>query len=152
MSDDSKVGHEPLGRIVFTAVFSAFFAALFSLGASYIIAGVVVDKEHKAQMERASNYADKLEAGLEIELKRKWEDYRADSVRWLAEREDSASITTRILANNGGLTSGMGQKLVEDVKRHFDELIADTRLDILRLEQDKRLEIETIRETGVLLK
>ncbi len=136
-----------------TVVWSALFAAALSLGISYCITGHTFRLNQEAQMERARNYADKLEIRLEVELTRNWADYRQDSVKWLSDKADS-------LRDDKGRLSAQGRdsnlaavsESEKRVNQYFRELIEATREQIIRYETDERLEIETIRETGVLLK
>ncbi|MFH2057140.1 MAG: hypothetical protein ABIJ61_14375 [bacterium] len=152
--EDKGMGKSDKSRTSWlTVVLSALLAAALSFVVSYWITGHTFELNQDAQMERAAKYADKLEVKLEVELDRKWADYRQDSTRWVSDKADSLERGRGWLGRQHMSGSvGAVNDFEERVDDYFRKLIEGTRKEIIRTSEDRRLEIETIRETGVLLK
>jgi len=135
-----------------TVILSALLAAALSFVVSYWITNHTFELSQDPQMERAAKYADKLEAQLELELTQRWERFRADSLRWERARADSIEVGESDLSSRNLLRSSARPMLHDRINGKYDALIEDAILDINRFADLKHLEIETIRETGVLLK
>lgn len=135
-----------------TIVLSAVLSAVLSFVVSYLVTNHTFRLNQEAQMERAAKYADKLEAKLELELGQRWESFRTDSLHWERARADSIEVGESDLSSRHLLQSSARSMLRDRINRKFDSMIEDSISEIKHFEDLQRLEIETIRETGVLLK
>jgi hypothetical protein len=149
-----KMSEKAAGRRInwATLIATTLLSVTLSLAATCINTNYTIRKQVEENLEKADRYAAKLEEQLTVDLARKWADYRVDSTRWQQAWPEESSGAMHDLANKGLSGSfGILAQAKEAIDRKYHDLILDNRDSILRYEQDARLKIQTIRETGVLL-
>ena len=111
-----------------------------------------IEVERKEQIKTAKEYSVKLDKFLNLQLSRRWEDYRQDSLRIECQRSDSLIRIDGDLARRGVLESGARPMSQKRANEYFDYVISKNRREVERIAQDIALQVESIRETGVILK
>lgn len=104
------------------------------------------------QIETAGRYAKKLEDYLRLQLERRWQDYKQDSLRLELMRSDSLDRIDGDLARRGILDSSARPVSHKRANRHFDYILVRDRREVERFAEDIALHVQSIRETGVILK
>jgi len=111
-----------------------------------------IERERTEQIRTAKEYAAKLEKYLNLQLSRRWEDFDQDSIRIESQRSDSLRRIDGDLSRRGLLGSGARSSSYKRANEHFDYILKKSRWEVERFAEDIELQVESIRETGVILK
>ncbi len=130
-------------NVLLTALIS-FLVAL----ATFVGTTLIKDYREKMRVERYANF---LEHKFEIQIDRKWQNYRDDSTFLEEERIDSLKRIEGEMVSNVILESSVTEAHKGRLNEKYDRLLRKKKLECQVFEEDRNLHLEGIRKTGILL-